>query len=139
MCAEVKDPITQEAIYAYRLSKDCGNVMYKGFLVKILASDQKMDQIFGPTVATAEKAGDVIEFWLGLLDIASMANGVVIIFDDNIDPTQYLNRLKAAVCLFGRVARSTSTINTKRKGSFDCSLDARESDEVMSRISQVDM
>ena len=50
-----------------------------------------MNEIFGPTVATAQKAGDVIEFWLGLLDIASMTKGVVNIFDDNIDPTQYLN------------------------------------------------
>lgn len=82
-------------------------------------------------MATAEKAGDVIKFWLGLLDIASMTKGVVNIFDDNIDPAQYLNGLEAAVRLFGRVARSTSTINSKRKGSFDCSLDARESDEVM--------
>ena len=108
-------------------------------LVKIIDSDKKMNEIFGPTVATAEKAGDVIEFWLGLLDIASMTKGVVNIVDDDIGPTQFLNGLEAAVRLFGRVARSTSTINSKRKGSFDCSLDARESDEVMARIAQVDV
>ena len=98
-----------------------------------------MNEIFGPTVATAEKAGDVIEFWLGLLDIAAMTKGVVNIFDDDIDPTKYLNGPEAAVRLCGKVARTTSTINTKRKGSFDCSLDARESDEVMTRINQVDL
>ena len=134
MRTEVKDPVTQETIYAYRLSKDCGNILYRDFLVKIIDSDKKMNEIFGPTVATAEKAGDVIEFWLGLLDIASITKGVVNIFDDDLDATQFLNGLGAAVRLFGRVARSTSTINSKRKGSFDCSLDARESDEVMTRL-----
>ena len=56
--------------------------MYKDFLVKILESDEKMNEIFGPTVATAEKAGDVIKFWLGLLDIAAMTKGVINIFDE---------------------------------------------------------
>ena len=139
MRTEFQDPISQEVICAYRLSKDCGNVLYKDFLVKIRNSDEKMNEIFGPTVATAEKAGDVIEFWLGLLDIAAMTKGVVDIFDDNVDPSKFLNGLEAAVRLFSKVARTTSTINSKRKGSFDCSLDARESDEVMNRINRVDV
>ena len=117
----IQDPVSQEWIHAYRLSKDCGNVLYKDFLVKILDSAEKMNEIFGPTVATAEKAGDVIEFWLGLLDIAAMTRGVINIFGDGVE---------AAVRLFSKVARTTSTINSKRKGSFDCSLDAREVDEV---------
>ena len=126
----IQDPISQEWIHAYRLSKDCGNVLYKDFLVKILDSAGKMNEIFGPTVATAEKAGDVIEFWLGLLDIASMTKGVINIFDEGVDPSKYLNGLEAAVRLFSKVARTTSTINSKRRGSFDCSLDVREVDEV---------
>ena len=75
-------------------------------------SDERMNEIFGPTMATAEKAGDVTEFWLGLLDIASMTKGVINIFDEDINPTEYLNGLEAAAHLFGKVARSTSTINT---------------------------
>ena len=43
-----------------------------------------MNEIFGPTVATAEKAGDVIEFWLGFLDIAAMTKGVINIFDEEV-------------------------------------------------------
>ena len=31
MRTEVKDPFTQEIIYAYGLSKDCGKVLYKDF------------------------------------------------------------------------------------------------------------
>ena len=139
MRTEFLDPVSQEKIRAYRLPKDCGNVLYKEFLVKILDSAEKMNEIFVPTMATAEKAGDVIEFWLGLLDIAAMTKGVVNIFGDEVDPTKFLNGLEAAVRLFSKVARTTSTINSKRKGSFDCSLDARESDEVMNRLNQVDM
>lgn len=43
-----------------------------------------------------------------------MTKGVVNIFDDDIDPTLYLNGLEAVVRLFGKVARTTSTINTER-------------------------
>ena len=132
------DPVSQEKIHEYRLSKDCGNVLYKDFLVKILDSAEKMNEIFGPTMATAKKAGDVIEFLLGLLDIAAMTKGVVNILGDDVDPTKFLNGLEAAVRLFSKVARTTSTINSKRKGSFDCTLDARESDEVMNRLNNVD-
>ena len=56
-----------------------------------------------------------------LLDIAAMTKGVINIFEDDINPTEYLSGLEAAVRLFGKVVRATSTINTKRKGSFDCS------------------
>ena len=91
MRAEFLDPVSQEKIRAYRLSKDCGNVLYKDFLVKILDSDDKMNEIFGPTVATGEKTGDVIEFWLGLLDIAAMTKGVINIFDDEVDSAKFLN------------------------------------------------
>ena len=80
---------------------------YKDFLVKVINSDEKMNEIFGPTEATAEKAGDVIEFWLGLLDIASMTKGAVNIFDDDINPTEYLNCLEAAVRFFGKIARTS--------------------------------
>ena len=134
----IQDPVSQERIHAYRLSKDCGNVLYKDSLVKILDSAEKMNEIFGPTVATAEKAGDVIEFWLGLLDIAAMTKDVINIFGDGVDPSKYLNGLEAAVRLFSKVARTTSTINSKRKGSFDCSLGAREVEEVTNRLNQVD-
>ena len=54
--AEVREPGNQRPVYAYRLTKDCGNVAYKDFLVKVINSDEKMNEIFGPTEATAEKA-----------------------------------------------------------------------------------
>eukprot|EP00435_Cladocopium_sp_Y103_P029299 s941_g7.t1 len=123
-------PAPQDGILAYRLMKDCGNVLYKDFLKKIIDDDHKMNEIFGPTTATAEKAGDVVEFWLGLLDVAAMTKGTVNVFPDDLDPSPFLNGLEDAVRFFRQTARSTSTINDKRKGSFDCTLDAREMDEV---------
>lgn len=85
---EFPDPESGCTVYAYRLTKDCGNVAYSDFLHKVIDDSSKMNEIFGPTMATAEKAGDVIEFWLGLLDVASMTKGVVDIFEDNINPTE---------------------------------------------------
>ena len=35
----------------------------------------KLNEIFAHTRMTAEKAGDMIEFWLGALDIAAVAWG----------------------------------------------------------------
>eukprot|EP00435_Cladocopium_sp_Y103_P042154 s3212_g11.t1 len=110
-------PAPQDGIVAFRLMKDCGNVMYTDFLTKIINSDDKMKEIFGPTQAcTAEKAGDVVEFWLGLLDIAAMTKGTV---DNEINPSEFLNCLEDAVRFFRQTAQSTSPINAKRKGSFD--------------------
>ena len=103
---EVREPGNQRPVYAYRLTKDCGNVAYKDFLMKVINSDEKMNEIFGPTEATAEKAGDVIELWLGLLDVAAMTKGVVNIFDDEVNPTEYLNGLEATVRFFGKTART---------------------------------
>eukprot|EP00435_Cladocopium_sp_Y103_P053623 s370_g17.t1 len=123
-------PAPQDGILAYRLMKDCGNVLYEDFLKKIIDDDSKMNEIFGPTTATAEKAGDVVEFWLGLLDVAAMTRGTVNVFPDDLDPSPFLNGLEDAVRFFRQTARSTSTINDKRKGSFDCTLDAREMEEV---------
>ena len=68
-----------------------------------------------------------------------MTKGVINIFDEEVDPSKYLNGLEAAVRLFSKVARTTSTINSKRRGSFDCSLDVREVDEVTTMINDVDI
>ena len=81
--------------------------------------------------------GDIIEFWLGVLDIASMAKGVIDVFDDHIDPTEYLNGLEKALTAFGSMARTTFTTNDKRRGSFDCTLQTPEAGEVMTIIDTI--
>ena len=77
------------------------------------------------------------EFWLGVLDIASMAKGVIDVFDDHIDPTEFLNGLEKALTAFGSMARTTFTTNDKRRGSFDCTLQPSEAEEVMTIINTI--
>ena len=125
-------------ILAFRVTKDCGNVAYKDFFEQVAVPGLKeRNEIFAFTRATAEKVGDIIEFWLGVLDIASMAKGVIDVFDDHIDPTEYLNGLEKALTAFGSMARTTFTTNDKRRGSFDCTLQTPEAGEVMTIIDTI--
>ena len=98
---------------------------------------KERNEIFAFTRATAEKVGDIIEFWLGVLDIASMAKGVIDVFDNHIDPTEFLNGLEKALTAFGSMARTTFTTNDKRRGSFDCTLQTPEAGEVMTIIDTI--
>ena len=125
-------------ILAFRVTKDCGNVAYKDFFEQVAVPGLKeRNEIFAFTRATAEKVGDIIEFWLGVLDIASMAKGVIDVFDDHIDPTEFLNGLEKALTAFGSMARTTFTTNDKRRGSFDCTLQTPEEGEVMTIIDTI--
>ena len=125
-------------ILAFRVTKDCGNVAYKDFFEQVAVPGLKeRNEIFAFTRATAEKVGDIIEFWLGVLDIASMAKGVIDVFDDHIDPTEFLNGLEKALTAFGSMARTTFTKNDKRRGSFDCTLQTPEAGEVMTIIDTI--
>ena len=125
-------------ILAFRVTKDCGNVAYKDFFEQVAVPGLKeRNEIFAFTRATAEKVGDIIEFWLGVLDIASMAKGVIDVFDDHIDPTEYLNGLEKALTAFGSMAMTTFTTNDKRRGSFDCTLQTPEAGEVMTIIDTI--
>ena len=89
------------------------------------------NEIFAHTRASAEKVGDIIEFWLGVLDVANVTKGLVDVFEVNTDPADFLNGLEKALRGFGSVARTTSTINDKRRGSFDCTLQPAEAEEVL--------
>ena len=125
-------------ILAFRVTKDCGNVAYKDFFEQVAVPGLKeRNEIFAFTRATAEKVGNIIEFWLGVLDIASMAKGVIDVFDDHIDPTEFLNGLEKALTAFGSMARTTFTTNDKRRGSFDCTLQTPEAGEVMTIIDTI--
>jgi len=82
---------------AYRITKDCGNVAYEDFFEQVAVPEARdRNEIFAHTRASAEKVGDIIEFWLGVLDVANMSKGLVNVFDDNIDPADFLNGLEKA-------------------------------------------
>ena len=60
-----------------------------------------------------------------------MTKGLVNIFDINTDPADFLNGLEKALRGFGSVSRTTSTINDKRRESFDCTLQPAKAQEVL--------
>ena len=59
------------------------------------------------------------------------------VFPSHINPADYYNGFERALKTFGRMSRSTSTMNEKRKGSFDCSLQGGEATAVMERLSVI--
>ena len=132
------DEFTKKWLSAYRVTKDCGNVAYKDFFEMVAVPEVKeRNEIFAFSNASAEKTGDIIEFWLGVLDVANMAKGVVDIFDASVDPAEFLNGLEKALAQFTSTSRSTSTINDKRRGSFDCTLQPAEAEKVMKIIQDI--
>ena len=83
-------PTSGEVIQVFRVNRDCGNVAYKDFLEQVAVPDpNKLNEICAHIRMTAEKAGDVIEFWLGALDIAAMARGTVDVFPSHINLADY--------------------------------------------------
>ena len=63
-----------------------------------------------------------------------MAKGVVNVFNASVDPAEFLNGLEKALAQFTSTSRTTSTINDKRRGSFDCTLQTAEAEKVMKVI-----
>ena len=115
------DPVSKEHVLAFRLTKDCGNVAYKDFFEQVAVPElNDRNRIFAHTRASAEKVGDIIEFWLGVLDVANMAKGVVDVFGDDTDPADFLNGLERA-----------------RRGSFDCTLQPAEAQQVIKILDDI--
>ena len=134
----VYDEASKQWLLAFRVTKDCGNVAYKDFFEKVAVPEIKdRNEIFAFSNASAEKTGDIIEFWLGVLDVANMAKGVVDIFEPNVDPAEFLNGLEQSLGQFTSTSRTTYTVNDKRRGSFDCTLQPAEAEKVMKIIQSI--
>ena len=95
--------------YAYRVSKDYGNVFYKDYLKMVLGSD--FADIMDYSDIAAEKCGDVVEMWLGL------TKSQITIMEAKADPGELLVGLEASISIFHGTTRSTSTSNTKRNST----------------------
>ena len=134
----IYDEQSRRSILAFRVTKDCGNVAYKDFFEQVAVPEAKdRNEIFGPTRASAEKTGDIIELWLGILDVANMAQGTVNVFPCTTDPAEFLNGLEKSLAEFVSTSRTTSTINDKRKGSFDCTLQPAEAEKVLKILNEI--
>ena len=94
--------------YAYRVSKDYGNVFYKDYLKMVLGND--FAEIMDYPDPAAEKCGDVV------LDVANMTKSQITFTETKADPGELLAGLEASLNIF-HGTRSTTTSNTKRSGS----------------------
>ena len=101
--------------FAYRVTKDYGNVFYKDYLKMVLGDD--FMEVMGYADAAAEKCGDVVEMWLGMLDLAKMTKSQIIFMETKADPGELLAGLEASMNIFHGTTRSTTTPNSKRGGS----------------------
>ena len=101
--------------FAYRVTKDYGNIFYKDYLKMVLGDD--FTDVMGYADATAEKCGDVVEMWLGMLDLANITKSQITFMETKADPGELLAGLEASINIFHGTTRSTTTPNTKRGGS----------------------
>jgi hypothetical protein len=76
------------ARFAYRVSKDYGNVFYKDYLEMVLGED--FEDVMGYLDVAAEKCGDVVEMWLGMLDLANMTKSQITFMETKADPGELL-------------------------------------------------
>ena len=93
--------------FAYRVTKDYGNVFYKDYLKMVLGDD--FTEVMGYADATAEKCGDVVEMWLGMLDLANMTKSQITFMETKADPGELLAGLEASINIFHGTTRSTTT------------------------------
>ena len=85
--------------FAYRVSKDYGNVFYKDYLKMVLGNDftDVMGYYFD---VAAEKCGDMVEMWLGMLDLANMTKSQITFMETKADPGELLAGLEASLNIF---------------------------------------
>eukprot|EP00435_Cladocopium_sp_Y103_P010033 s6233_g2.t1 len=114
--------------FAYRVSKDYGNVFYKDYLKHVLG--REFATIMGQDDPAAEKCGDVVEMWLGMLDIANMTKKHITFMETKADPGELLAGLEASIGVFQASTRSSQTFNTKRNKSKNTYITAYEGDAV---------
>ena len=121
--------------WAYRVQKDYGNVFYADYLKKIMG-DRFVD-VMGPNPKTkTEKCGDVVEMWLGLLDVANMTTGCVKVINSQANPGELLTGLEASMRMFQGPSRSTSTINSRRRGSRQTETTPRQPNMKMEEFNE---
>jgi len=95
------------------VAKDYGNVFYNKDYFKMVLG-REFDEIMDYADVAAEKCGDVVEMWLGMLDIANMTKEHITFMETRADPGELLAGLEASINIFHGTTRSSSTSNTKR-------------------------
>lgn len=138
---------TDETESYFRIGKDFGNVAYPDYVKRLFASrgdlDSMMSRIFEWSKASAEKLGDVMEMWLGVLDTAAMTYPQLQILStcgckEQTEVWSILNGLERAFPSFMGTAVYTTTPNDKRRGSWNIYPDERERFMISTILKSVD-
>eukprot|EP00435_Cladocopium_sp_Y103_P031648 s3693_g8.t1 len=97
----------------YRLTWDGGNVAYHDYVKTVLSNDEFFN-IFGSN-PTAEYVGDVMEFWLGMFELAIQ---FPMLFSGwGSDPSACLSGIEDSFWMFTNSCRPATTSNSKRSRS----------------------
>ena len=102
--------------FFYRLRTDLGNVLYADFLDRVVTPDQ-LNMAMKHCVGSAEKKGDIIEMWLGLLTLLHQCEGYLDVVK-GLDAGALLSGLERALLIYATSSRTTATANTKRRGTY---------------------
>eukprot|EP00435_Cladocopium_sp_Y103_P000766 s1825_g1.t1 len=97
----------------YRLTWDGGNVAYHDYVKTVLSNDEFFN-IFGSN-PSAEYVGDVMEFWLGMFELA--VQFPMLFKGWGGDPAACLFGIEDSFWLFTNSCRPATTSNTKRSRS----------------------
>eukprot|EP00435_Cladocopium_sp_Y103_P047933 s1604_g14.t1 len=103
-------PVTR---WFYRLTWDGGNVAYHDYVKTVLSSDEFYN-IFG-SHPSAEYVGDIMEFWLGMFELAVQFPMLFKGWGD--DPASCLSGIEDSFWLFTNSCRQATTSNSKRSRS----------------------
>ena len=131
----------------FRMRKDFGNVAYAEYFKQLLSTrgnrDKLMNDMFQWCTATAEKCGDVMEMWLGVLDICAMVFPQLNILagagcTDQTHVESIYNGLERSFLSFLGSTTYATTPNDKRKGGRDINPDEMERYHINEFLSRVD-
>ena len=112
------DPSDRCDHYYFRLGKDMGNVLYKDFFWRVVGNDSSRMVVQQLEGSSAERVGDVVEMWLGFLDLCDQAGDSGLIRPTFSAGDMY-HGLEQALLVYASVSRHVTTLNNKRNKTPD--------------------
>ena len=118
----------REKIY-FRVSADYGNVTYSDFVRHVLGDE--FETIFKGQTPKAEKTGDLMEFWLGIFELADTYPEVFTVHLGK-GLKECLKGLEESFLIFNSSCRNALSANSRKKSPYrsDMSVDERKAAEV---------
>ena len=125
------DETEKRKVFYYRLGYDMGNACYADFFDK-MTYDKNLALATIMYGASAEKKGDVIEMWLGIIDLCNQSRNIqgLELTTGGFDVNALYVGLERALEVFATSTRSSITLNNKRGNTPDYWLQHEESLEI---------